>query len=437
MKRRTFLATTLAPAFLPAQEPEDVALYAVGSWPARYGNHRARLRVSGTPDRVQAYLPWRRHDDPEQKDILIVEAASEKQVEPVEVYNISSDSCHLAFRPPAAGEYHVYYMPYRAATIPHAWRTAYAPPRFKRAPKPAAELPKARLLDLQARTEFDRFDPMEVAATAAEMKELIRSQGDPPFLVFAEHRQHPVRMTRRIPVRWARAAPMHHLQGEAARGEFYVFQVAVFASRQDLSAVDLRAEGPFPFRCFNLGGRDWTGRPFRKSVRVPHGVIQTFWCGLEIPRDAAPGEASISVRVEAAGHRQDVKLNLRVAATVLDDGGDRDLWRLSRLRWLDSTVGIDDAPTAPYTPLAVKGDSVGCLNRTIRFGASGLPASIRSNELEILAAPMRLAIRPGPDEASQAATRTVSATAGSLERETRYRTGDFQVQCSSRTEFDG
>ncbi len=208
MNRRTFLGAMIAPTFLPAQHSEPVALYTVGSWPVHYGNHRARLRVSGAPGRVQAHIPWRRHDNPEQKAILVVEAASGRTVEPVEVFTLTRDACDLCFHAPAPGEYHVYYMPCRATTVPHAWRTEYARTSSHRSATPAVECPKARLLDIQARTEFDRFDPMEIAATDAETEELIRSRGNPPFLVFAEHRQHPIRMTRRLPVRWVNAAPM-------------------------------------------------------------------------------------------------------------------------------------------------------------------------------------------------------------------------------------
>ncbi len=437
MKRRTFLATTLAPVFVHGQSPEPAVLYTVGSWPVEYGNHRARLRVTGAPGRVRAHLPWRRHDNPEAHDLIVVEASSGKRVEPVEVFSLTRDACDLVFHPPAPGEYYVYYLAARAITIPHAWRTEYVPPHFEQTSAPTGDLPKARLIDLQARSEFDRFDPMEVAATDAEMRDLMVRLLDPPFLVFAEHRQHPVRMSKYLPVRWLQAAPMHRLEGEAARGEFFVFQVAVFASGQDLNDVNLTAEGPFSFRCFNLGGRDWTGRAFRKTVSVPRGRIQSFWCGLEIPRDAQPGRAKIAVRLDAGGQVRNIEIELNVTSAVLDDAGDRDLWRLSRLRWLDSTIGIDDTPTAPYTPLKVEGDSVACLGRTIRFGANGLPASIRANEIEVLAAPMRLAVEPGTVRESGATTRQLSATQGSVDRVARYRTGDIDVECHSRMEFDG
>ena len=432
MKRRTFLATTLAPSFLHAQERDPV--YSVGSWPAEYGNHRARLRVSGKPERVKAWIPWRRHDDPSNKDLVLVEARSGKAVEPVEVYALSAEACGIAFQPPAAGEYWLYYLPNRPTPIPHLWKTEYTAPHFQRIDAEPAGLSAARLLDLQARTEFDRFDPMEVAATPAEVRELVDRRGNPPFVVFAEHRQHPVRMTRHLPLRWVRAEPMTRLEGEAAPGEFFVFQLAVFASGQPLDGVDVRAEGPLAFRCFNLGGRDWTGRTFKKTVKVPRGRVQTLWCGVEVPKQQLRGPVRMKVTVSAAGRVEEIHLALAVSGAVLEDGGDRELWRMSRLRWLDSPVGIEDTPTRPYVPLVVEGASVRCLNRTIRFGASGLPESIRSKDAEVLAGPVRL--RLGSDAAG-AVTKVTAASAGRVDRETVYRAGPFEVRCNSRTEFDG
>ena len=75
---------------------------------------------------------------------------------------------------------------------------------------------------------------------------------------------------------------------------------------------------------------------------------------------------------------------------MLEDCGDGEPWRHSRLRWLDSRIGIDDNVTAPYTPVAVQGPTVSVLQRDIRLGANGLPESITSQGHEILARPISL-----------------------------------------------
>jgi len=121
------------------------------------------------------------------------------------------------------------------------------------------------------------------------------------------------------------------------------------------------------------GRRDWTGRPFRKAVSVPKGEVQALWCGVQIPREAQPGgyRSTLTVAARAVGP-QAVTVELDVRSAVAEDHGDADLWRHSRLRWLDSTIGLDDEVTAPYTPLRVRGPAAGCLGREVRFGGTGL-----------------------------------------------------------------
>lgn len=48
-----------------------------------------------------------------------------------------------------------------------------------------------------------------------------------------------------------------------------------------------------------------------------------------------------------------------------------DLDRLARLKWLNSTIGLDEEPTAPYNPLEVAGQSVRCLGRQVTWNAAG------------------------------------------------------------------
>ena len=51
-------------------------------------------------------------------------------------------------------------------------------------------------------------------------------------------------------------------------------------------------------------------------------------------------------------------LSLTVRDKLLADAGDSDLWRQSRLRWLDSTIGLDDEVFPPYTPVTVEGHAL-------------------------------------------------------------------------------
>jgi len=63
-------------------------------------------------------------------------------------------------------------------------------------------LPQAEVMAIQARSEFDRFDPMEVIATAEETEQLLAQHPALPYLIFPEDREHAIRMFDDLPLRW-------------------------------------------------------------------------------------------------------------------------------------------------------------------------------------------------------------------------------------------
>ena len=153
---------------------------------------------------------------------------------------------------------------------------------------------------------------MEVTATQAEMEALLDAHPDKAFFLFAEDRMHSIRMVDELPYRWIEAGPNHPFLGTAARGEFYVFQVGVYAARTDLKQIRVETTGqkdptgrpvilPEMFRCFNLGGVDWTGKTFQKELAIEQGKVQSLWLGIQVPEDIKPGEYTGEVFVCAEG----------------------------------------------------------------------------------------------------------------------------------------
>jgi hypothetical protein len=247
------------------------------------------------------------------------------------------------------------------------------------------------------------------------------------YYVFTEDRSEPIRRNDLVPAHWVSAdhRPLDQFAGTAQPGEFYFFQLGLFAASADVGPIDiafedLKAEGTIPsanFRCLNLGGVDFVGRPFHKVVTVKQGRVQALWIGADIPQSAkGTYQGRLIVRPEG-GKPTPVSLKMEVAGPPVEDHGDLDSWRLSRLRWLDSTIGLDDnAVVAPFLPLQRDGDSIRLLGRRIELDASGLPGQVTSyfnadntriddHATDVLARPLRLivetdqgavAFRPSP-----------------------------------------
>jgi hypothetical protein len=466
---RVFLfacALTAMPA-LPALGEEIPYGVPDKPWDEARGLHRARVQVAEKTDAVWAHLPWRRRDaDADKKHIIVVDAATGQEVANLVRAAVTREAGDIVFQPATVpGEYHIYYLPHKVVGGVGWYSGMYLAPketaqkewveRHGLAPEKLAagqwrELPAAKVLEFQARTAFDRFDPMEVCATPEEVSRLLAAHPDRPYLVFPEDRGFPIRMTDDLPARWITAGPSAQFRGEAQRNEYYAFQIGVYAVRADLE--DLRADfsdlaGPggrtipaAALGCYNTGGRDWTGVPFRQWVTVLKGRVQALWCGVDVPRDAAPGEYRGTVTLSAKGLQPTkVDLTLAVADTVREDRGDAEPWRHSRLRWLDSTLAMDDEVVAPYTPMALDGRTVRCLGREVRLGDDGLPASIKSGGVEILAGPVTLVAETpaGPAAAAMDDLVFTKQAPGAVAWVSHGRAGALEVTRPASMEFDG
>lgn len=255
---------------------------------------------------------------------------------------------------------------------------------------------------------------MEQLATPAQV-EAYTQRVKRGCYVFGEDRVNSIRRHDALPAHWLddANARLEQFTGSAQPGEFYVFQLAIYAPGQDLGPLalkfnDLKAPGlsipAAAFRCFNLGGTDFMARPFSKELTVAKGRVQPLWIGVQVPRNAK-GSYQGQIALSAPGAKPvDVRLQLNVLGVPLDDGGDRESWRLSRLRWLDSAIGhSDEVVVKPFVPLRRKGNELLLLGRKLTLDESGLPLGISSSftgsntrigdkPTEVLAEPLRLVV---------------------------------------------
>jgi hypothetical protein len=464
---------------LPASATQAVPWgVAAQPWPETLGNYRARIQVDQKADAVWARLPWRRRDlEPEKKNVVVVDMTTGRTVTNVVRAQIHREFGDLVFQPATApGEYGVYYLPFKHIGAGYFPNTAYDVPgdtadpawRERSGLTPAGlaagrwqEFPRARVLEFQARTEFDRVDPMEVIATADEIQALLEQNPEPAYLLFPEDRRFPIRMTDDLPMRWATAGAARSFRGEVQPGEFYTFQVGVYAARQavanltvifaDLKSGSEHVISASAMRCFNLSGTNWLGHGFTHPVNVAKDKVQALWFGLRVPMEAARGEYVSALRFQAKELPEaTVGLKLQIAGEPLVDAGDGDLWRQSRLRWLDSTVGLDDDIVPAYPPVKVEDQTVTVLGRSVTLANSGLPARITSTfsdavdhadgpPREILARPIRLAVETshGLIEWQGGRARMIEQHPGSATWESKSDGGPFELLCQATMDCDG
>jgi hypothetical protein len=444
--------------------------YGTGQWDRReLGNHRAVIEVKDDSAAVKVHVPWRREDDPSAKAVIVIDASTGKKVR--NVYRLAADREYgdFVFEPVTGkGLYYLYYMPYK---IMGSW---YFPNTVYRAPTDTSDplwekttrsgtgkLPCAAVIRFESINDFNRFDPMEVVATRKEVEDLVAGNAGKGFLIFPEDRKHAIRMDSGIPRCWTQRKDGEPYSGTALRHEFFVYQIGIFAAfgglrhlSLDFSNLEDGQGTSIPasaMRCFNLGGKDWLGKPFTKEVDVRKGGVQALWIGVDVRENTKPSvyRGKVTITAEGLAPRQ-VDVTIRVTDSVIADRGYDELFRMARLNWLDSDIGLDDSVFKPYTPVVLQAHTINVLGRTLRFDRHGLPDkitssftgsndSINSAGKDILAAPIQLVvIRNGEKQHWKGGSPVITGrTEGAVAWRSRQTGPDILLEMNAKMECDG
>jgi len=473
------VAVLLAVAPFPARTQQ--VPHTVGRWePDSTGNHRAVVRVAAPADAVRVHLDWRRRDrNPEEKRVVVVAAATGERVANMARAQVTRESGDIVFQPAAgAGDYWVYWMPYQGTFRSNYPRITYRPQDSTAATdwltrnQLSADrlrggtwrgLPEARVVEFQAVDSMSTMWPMETIATGDETSDLLARHPGAAYLLFPEDRTRPIRMPDDLPQRWIEPGANGPVTGEALRGEFYAFQVGLWAVDRTVDSVavrfaDLRhtgGRGAIPaaaFSSFNTQGVDWQGRAFGRRVAVPAGKVQALWCGVMVPESAEPGLYEGTVTVAPAGlPPTTLPVRLTVGAQASPNHGDDEPWRLSRLRWLDSRLALDTGLVPPYTPVRAAGMQVAVLGRTVTLAPTGFPRRITSHfgeEMtglvprgrEVLRGPVALVVEDSAGRVVPwrgARTEITQRLPGAALWEARATAGSVAMYSRAQMDFDG
>ena len=430
------------------------------AWPAdvdgrSMGNHRVRFNVAAEEargDAVRLHVLWRRSDRHTDTAVHTVRlgAYGEQAVTQAVVVSSTAEALDLVLQPDArGGSYAAYYLPYYYAqpegyhynvtyeparcTADEAWMRNHALlPTQLPSGRWRREIPlvAANQTWLDARSDFDAFTEMEQTASSAEVADLLARYPIKRLLAWPEPRNKSrhIRLLDQLPWHWTVVPPFSAFTATVQPGEFFVFQVGVWAARCSLTDIQVT----FPtmrlmcgrnnsgkgdkelandevgasiqanaWRCFNTGGVSSSGRPFLRQLNANHSTVQALWLGVEIPTSLSElvrssdschltGELVVSSE-EAHGEKIPVKLGISSASPPADFG-DSDLTRMSRTRWLDDSVGISDTVVSPLTPIVVDRQlrTLHILRRTVTLSSTGLPSGISSFGSAVLSRPVAL-----------------------------------------------
>ena len=469
----------LLPADAPLSTTIDGIAYHSGNWAhpdysepfTSLGNHRLVIESSSDTGAVFVHLDWRRRDmQPGDKRMILINALTQDTVRNMMTLEVNNDFGNIIFEPQVGSSvYYLYYLPH-TSTGKYYPKLTYLPPVQTADPVWAErvatinrmELPSGKVTAAESIDDFHSFFPMEVIATRDEV-EAFTTAHPQSYYLFPESRHRSIRMSHFLPYHWMERGMVKGLVDQVKRGEYYTFQVGLYSPTYAMNNIDVSLtsltgnDGAMieadRLTCFNTGGIDLNGKSFAKSVSVPAGQVQAFWFGIDIPVDCQPGTYQGSFIFHPESEKPDTcLLSLQIAADTIANHGDDDPANMTRLRWLNSTLGTDpDFVVQPFLPVTYEDNTLHVLGRDILLGSNGLPEQITTHFTEevtdltetpqaILAKPVNLVVTNAdgrqPDWESQPYTIQQdhpSAATWSTVNETDA----FQMTTRGRLEYDG
>lgn len=444
---------------------------AVDLWDATsLGNHRAVIHVTGNQPVAKGNLLWRRRDmNPEKKMMILIDSLTGQTVKNVSYYHINRESCSLYFQHQSGSStYYLYYLPSRHEGSPYYPKDYY--PEFEstasvewvKQAERETDFAKASLQKLEAVNSFNSFFPMEIIATKQETDSIINAHAVSDYLIFPEDREYPIKMNRDLPYKWIEEGVKDYFEGEAKKGEYYAFQLGVFATKRDLKNLsvafsDLKNKDfVLPdtlFSCINTEGVDYRGNQVRYDVNVPKGEIQPLWCYIKVPENASRGTYSGQISVKPTNaSAQVIRFQLKISEEKSINSGVDEPWTMTRLPWLNSTLGQANTVITPYQPIGLRENVISILGRQIKLQPNGFPDQIQTffpiemtsissrPVLNILSSPIELHIFDSDDSPvhfSVENNKFTKQTDGTLEWISRSNASKLQLEVEGHLEFDG
>ena len=270
---------------------------------------------------------------------------------------------------------------------------------------------------------------MSISANERSLNAFLQKFSNKQYLTFPEDRANSIQLLDGIATAWLKrdAKGLTSFSGTAQPGEYYVFQVGVYASKSALKNLAIQFPSLQPVdagskltetTCFNAGGTNYDGKPFKKVLNVDKGRVQPLWFGVQIPT-SAKGVYNGVVTIKPLGMQAtQVKISIVVSGEVLENKGYNIPSKLARMNWLNSTTDIDNEITKGFTPLERKGNTISIIGRNIEIGKNGLPAGITTffdnNNLALKPSGEAVLAKPLDFIIEQLNSKTLPLTAGKI-----------------------
>ena len=161
-----------------------------------------------------------------------------------------------------------------------------------------------------------------------------------------------------------------------SKNEIFVLQVAVLSEADDV-IESISTDSRLIVSCINTDIVDKYGRKSSNTVKLKANTIQPLFFTVQKTDECAEFE-NVVITMNTEKESREFTVCFELADIPAVNNGYNDLWRLSRLNWLNSSLAIDETLVKPFVSPDLSDDCLAVLGREISLGDNGLPQQVYS-----------------------------------------------------------
>lgn len=162
-----------------------------------------------------------------------------------------------------------------------------------------------------------------------------------------------------------------------SRNEVFVIQIALLSECDDCFYGVKISSDKLSVSCINTDVTDKFGKSAKQSVQIKPDILQPVFITVEAKESCGEREDCVLTFLCESGE-YDINLSLGVRDDKVKNMGYNELWRMSRLKWLNSALEQNDDLVKPFTSPVIGDGSVDILGRRIELDDGILPQRIYS-----------------------------------------------------------
>lgn len=162
-----------------------------------------------------------------------------------------------------------------------------------------------------------------------------------------------------------------------SQNEVFVLQIAALSKSDDIIKCVKSESKKLDISCINTDIVDKFGNRKNQEIKLKKNVIQPLFFTVEVKEKGLEREKS-ELEIECESGKYIIKINFKINDLRVANHGYNDLWRLSRIKWLNSTLEQNDSLVKPFVSPKLDENTIEILGRKIELGENALPKQVYS-----------------------------------------------------------